>query len=306
MDSPNDSVVIRPILNKKYGMVLSHGMNPILNKIDPYNGSIWAGVEALSNYVAVGGNIEEASLINNYIWPFPDEESLYSLDKSVDAVVDIMKALKTPVISGKDSLSSTYRKGELVIKIPPVLCISVFGRIPDTSKTASTDFKKENSVICLVGDLDINSMGGSTYFDLNNILGESVPKIDLKKFEKISKTINKGINSGEILSCHDISEGGLFSSIFDMCVGGDMGANLKINNKERLDYFLFNETAGVFLVEVENEKIAKKIFKGIKFINLGKTQKEKKININFESKKISTDLYNLKKAWQKPMKELFA
>ncbi len=306
MDSPNDSVVIRPILNKKYGMVLSHGMNPILNKIDPYNGSIWAGVEALSNYVAVGGNIEEASLINNYIWPFPDEESLYSLDKSVDAVVDIMKALKTPVISGKDSLSSTYRKGELVIKIPPVLCISVFGRIPDTSKTASTDFKKENSVICLVGDLDINSMGGSTYFDLNNILGESVPKIDLKKFEKISKTINKGINSGEILSCHDISEGGLFSSIFDMCVGGNMGANLKINNKERLDYFLFNETAGVFLVEVENEKIAKKIFKGIKFITLGKTQKEKKININFENKKISADLYDLKKAWQKPMKEMFA
>lgn len=305
MDAPNDSVVLRPILNKKYGMVLSHGLNPILNRINPYDGSIWAGVEALSNYVSVGGDIENASLINNYIWPFPDEESLWSLDKSVDAVVEIMKSLKIPVISGKDSLSSTYRKGETLIKIPPVLCISVFGKITDSTKTVSSDFKKENSSIYLVGDLDVDSMGGSTYFDINIINGGDVPRIDLKKFKKISKAINSGILSGEILSCHDISEGGLFTSVFDMCIGGDMGINLKLNKKNRIDYFLFNETAGTFVVELENEKIAKKIFKDVSFKLIGKTKKEKRINIVFDKKEISANLYELKRAWKKPMEEIF-
>jgi phosphoribosylformylglycinamidine synthase len=147
-DGPNDAAVIRPLLDKNYGMIVSHGLNPALNNIDSYWGSIWAGVEALSNYVAVGGDFREASLINNYVWPFPDEESLWTLDRSVDAVIDLMKIFKTPVISGKDSLSSTYRgKDGTVIKIPPVLCISAFGRVKNVLKTQTADFKKPGSVI---------------------------------------------------------------------------------------------------------------------------------------------------------------
>ncbi len=306
LDAPNNSAVLRPILNKKYGMVLSHGLNPVLNNIDPYGGGIWAGVEALSNYVSVGGDIENASLINNYIWPFPDEESLWSLDKSVDAVIDLMKGLKIPVISGKDSLSSTYRKGDMVIKIPPVLCISAFGRIPDTTKTISSDLKKDSSLICLIGNLDTDSMGGSVYFDVNNLIGDSVPKINLKEFGKLAKQINKGIVSGDILSCHDISEGGILTSAFEMCIGGNIGMSLKISKNKRPDYFLFNETAGTFLIEVENKKIAEKIFGKNNFIVLGKTQKEKSVDVINGEKIFSADLFELKKAWQKPMKRIFS
>ncbi|MBI2074713.1 MAG: phosphoribosylformylglycinamidine synthase, partial [Candidatus Levybacteria bacterium] len=226
MDGPNDAAVLRPFFDKKYGMIISHGLNPVLNKIDPYWGSIWAATEAIANYTAVGGDYKNASLINNYVWPFPDEESLWSLDKSVDAVVDFMKALKIPVISGKDSLSSTYRgKDGQIIKIPPVLCISVFGKIPNATKTTSTDFKKENSVICLIGKPDFEGMAGSTYFDaiatpsrspFGHLEGEHIPRIDLKLLPKVLDTLYKAIQSGKILSCHDISEGGLITTIFEM------------------------------------------------------------------------------------------
>jgi phosphoribosylformylglycinamidine synthase len=75
-----------------------------------------------------------------------------------------MKAMKTPVISGKDSLSSTYRgRNNEIIKIPPVLCISAFGRISDVGKTMTTDLKKENSLLYLIGFQDLSAMGGSTY-----------------------------------------------------------------------------------------------------------------------------------------------
>ncbi|MDP3726834.1 MAG: phosphoribosylformylglycinamidine synthase subunit PurL [bacterium] len=330
LDGPNDAVVIRPLLNRPYGMIVSHGLNPVLNKIDPYWGSIWAAVEAISNYVAVGGNYKNASLINNYIWPFPDEESLWSLDKSVDAVVDFMKTLRIPVISGKDSLSSTYRaKDGTVIKIPPVLCISVFGKIPDVSKTISSDFKKEGSIICLVGKMDYERMGGSVYYqachsDPERSEGKEsqIPHIDLNLLPKVLNTIHREIQSRKILSCHDISEGGLITAIFEMCVGGNMGIIIATPTSDggrpslrghdssevnfRSDFFLFNETAGCFLVEVENEKVAKKLFQEVPFLIIGKTVRQLTIAVQHNKKQLfSVGVEPLKRAWQEPMRRIF-
>src|SRR3990167_7764643 len=155
LDAPNDGVIIKPLLDKPYGLAVTHGLNPVLNSIDPYWGSVWAIVEAVSNFVSVGCDIKNAALIDNFIWPFPDEESLADLDKSVDACVTMAKLLNIPFVSGKDSLSSTYRypagpeqsrraEGK-ILKIPQVLLISVFGKIADIEKTASSDFKSTDS-----------------------------------------------------------------------------------------------------------------------------------------------------------------
>ncbi len=331
-DGPQDAAVIRPLLNKPYGMIASHGLNPILVRLDPYWGSIWSATEAVSNYVSVGGDYKNASLINNYIWPYPDEESLWSLDKSVDAVVDFMKLLKIPVISGKDSLSSTYKgKDGTVIKIPPVLCISVFGKIPDVSKTVSSDFKKANSILVLIGKQDLERMAGSIYFESlktpsrwpNGLLeGGRIPHVNLMLLPKTLNAIYNGIQDGKILSCHDISEGGLITAIFEMCVGGNMGAQIHLegvvsqhlrgdrrgsSKVDRLDYFLFNETSGCFIVELENEKIASKLFKNIPHFVLGKTQNQKTLDV-FQNKKqiFSAELEDLKNSWKKPMWKIFS
>ncbi len=300
LDGPTDGSVMRPILKKPYGMVISHGLNPILNRIDPYRGSMWAVVEALSNYTAIGGNIQEASLINNYIWPFPDEVSLWELDKSVDAVVNAMKIFKTPVISGKDSLSSTYRgKDGTVIKIPPVLCISVFGRIPDVSKTVSSDFKNEGSVICLLGKQDVKNMGGSMLYQMLHVTAGNVPLPDLKKLPLLLKTLHKAISTGNILACHDVSEGGIITALFEMSVGGGMGVKLALDEKNT--DVLFNETPGTFIVEVESRDIAKKLFKNIPYKVIGKTIPGKKIILNTQQLHID----ELVEVWKEPMKKLF-
>ena len=61
-------------------MIIAHGLNPVLNIINPYYGSLWAAAEATANAVACGANPAEMALIDNFIWPFPDEESLGALD----------------------------------------------------------------------------------------------------------------------------------------------------------------------------------------------------------------------------------
>ena len=306
-DGPNDAVVITPILGKPYGMIVAHGINPILNRIDPYWGSVWATAEAMANYVAVGGDPDEAVLVNNYIWPFPDEDAMGSLDLSVDAVVDCMNALERPVISGKDSLSSTYRgKDGQVIKIPPVLCMSVFGRIPDIEKTVTSDIKKENSSLYLVGALD-RGMAGSTYYDVNGLVGDEVPKIDLKVLPAVLRGVHEAIKSGEVLACHDVSEGGIISAISEMAFGGDCGVELSLSAQmQRPDLFLFNETAGTFVVEVENDEIANNLFGTLPYIRLGKTTQAKTINVKVgEDDLFTVPTDELKQAWQEPLRRIF-
>ena len=309
-DGPNDGTVIKPILSKSYGVVITHGLNPALNLIDPYWGSIWAITEAISNFVSCGGDIKSAALIDNFIWPFPDEESLADLDKSVDACSDMAKLLKMPFISGKDSLSSTYRyPSGKILKIPPVLLISVFGRISDVAKTASSDFKKINSTIVLVGRPDLKNQGGSVYFDIVGASSSLISKVDLKLVKNVFETITAGIKSGQIFACHDISEGGMAATLAEMCFGAGFGAEIdlaKVSPRSRPDFIFFSETAGTFLVEVENPAVAKKLFNGVSHYILGQTTAEEKISV-FSDRRIlcSQSLQELKAAWQKPMRAIF-
>lgn len=310
LNAPTDAVVLRPILDKKYGFITAHGLNPILNRINPYWGSVWAIAEAVSNYVSVGGDLKNAALIDNFIWPFPDSESLASLDNSVDACIDMAKILKMPFVSGKDSLSSTYRyPNGSVLKIPPVLLISVFGKIPDVEKTASSDFKHNNSTIVLVGKSDFKNLAGSIYFEVTNSTSVNLPKVEIKTLPKVLQSITRGIQAQQILACHDISEGGMATTIFEMCLGGNLGADInlsKLTKVSRIDHVLFSETAGTFVVEVQNQSVARKLFKSVPYSIIGRTKKEKIINIeNGKSNMVSSSIENLKKVWQKPMKEVF-
>ncbi|MDP3941357.1 MAG: phosphoribosylformylglycinamidine synthase subunit PurL [bacterium] len=309
MDAPNDGAIVKPFYDKPYGLVTTHGLNPVLNTIDPYWGSVWAVTEAVANYVAVGGDITHAALIDNFVWPFPDAESLADLDKSVDACVAMAHLLNMPFVSGKDSLSSTYRYPDgKVLKIPPVLLISVFGKIPDVKKTVSADFKKQNSVIVFVGNQDTKNIGGSVYSNDSYQFTSDIPRVDLKILPKILTTITKTIQSGMILSCHDISEGGLAAAIAEMCFGAGFGAEIdlaKISEK-RPDLTFFNETAGTFLVEVANEKVAARMFKSIPHVILGKTNPSDAITVQFGKKRVANvTLSELKKAWQQPMRAIF-
>lgn len=314
LDAPNDGAIVKPLYKKPYGLAITHGLNPGMTQLDPTLGSIWAITEAVANYVAIGGDTNDAALIDNFVWPFPDQASLADLDASVDACSKMAKLLQMPFVSGKDSLSSTYRypNGE-VLKIPPVLLISVFGKIPDVTKTISSDFKTVGSTIVLVGKPDTKNLGGTTYFDITKSTSKNIPDIDIKTLPKILTTMTTAIREGHVLSAHDISEGGIAGALAEMCFGGGFGATINLDviasetKQSRPDFILFNETAGTFLVEVNDEKTAKKLFADVPYIVLGNTIAEPKITINSNEKAlVSATIDELKQAWQKPMKAIFS
>ncbi len=309
---PNDALVIRPILNKPYGIVQSHGMNPTLNRIDPYEGTVWAITEASANYISAGGDITEACGVGNYVWPFPDEAAMGSIDSSVDAAVDMMNLLGLPVISGKDSLSSTYRHGDEVINIPPVYTMSIFGRIQDVEKTMTTDIKQPGSTLILVGDIS-HGMAGSAYYETVKATSNQPPIVNRDTLNQVFGSVQSAIASGKVLACHDVSEGGVITAITEMCFGGDCGAYIEPSDvsMRRMDKFLFNETAGCFVVEVENMQTAEELFSNVSYRRLGKTTEQPSITVQHRdvasggSVIFSAKLDELKDAWEAPMKAVF-
>lgn len=309
-DGPNDGAVVKPLYGKPYGMAVSHGLNPVLNILDPYWGSIWAVTEALANFVAIGGNTKDAALIDNFVWPFPDAAALADLDKSVDACVAMAKLLSMPFISGKDSLSSTYRyPNGKILKIPPVLLVSVFGKIPNVTKTVTSDFKATDSVIVLLGNPDLENLGGSTYFDVTNSQFKNPPRVDVKNLKAVLNSLTKAIAKGEILAAHDISEGGIAAALAEMSFGGNIGAEIDLTKIANLreDFVFFAETAGTFLVEVKDEKTARANFKSVPYSLIGKTTRDSNISVYSKTRVIARqEIKDLKNAWQKPIVEVFS
>ncbi len=311
-DGPNDAVVMRPFPDREYGIVQAHGLNPILNRLDPYEGAKWAVAEAMSNYVAAGGDPDDCALIDNFISPTPDPESLGSLHRQVEGLTDSLDALERPAISGKDSLSSTYRgtRGgeDVVIKIPPVLCMSVMGKIPEVESAMTTDFKCPGSTICVVGYPE-GGLGGSVYYDVAGGESAAVPSVDLGTLSAVLRSVHRAIRNGQVTACHDISEGGLIAAVSEMAFGGDCGAKLDLDTLDSSDIAreLFEETAGQFVVEVPAGADPHEIFDWRGCVVIGRTIQDRTVTVNNEDAELfSASLSELKGAWQKRLKEVRA
>jgi len=306
-DAPNDSAVLTPLLGKPYGMVIGHGLNPILNRIEPYRGTVWAAAEAVSNLVAAGANPDEIMLIDNFIWPVPDEVMMGALDRAVDACADFSVQLGMPFISGKDSLSSTYRTTDgQVIQIPPVVCISAFGRIADVRRTVSADLKRVGTRLLLLGQRDLAAMGGSVFYDLLGYTGNNVPQVDLSVLRRVFETLYSRIQAGRVLACHDISEGGLATALAEMCFGGGVGVEIDIPSGIPAEQFLFNETPGCFVLEVDSSLQDEDLFAEVPWLELGRTVSDPVLSAVSGGRKLfSVGLDDLKENWQKPMNGVF-
>jgi phosphoribosylformylglycinamidine (FGAM) synthase-like enzyme len=63
------------------------------------------------------------------------------------------------------------------------------------------------------------------------------------------------MQAGLIVSCHDVSEGGLAIALAEMCIAGRLGASISDLPHEDLVTALFSESAGRLVVEVEQRSV---------------------------------------------------
>lgn len=297
----NDAVVLTPILGKPYAAVEAHGTNPTLTELDPARGTKWVYAEAVSNYVAAGGNPDDMIAVNNYISAKPTARVMGALDLSVDTLMDECVAeFHSPVISGKDSLSSTFVDTDgTVIEAPYNLTVTVAGKLPDVSRTVSSDIKEPGSVLVLLGKQDLAAMGGSIYYDTMNGVSATVPDVDIPEFHKTTRSLHAAMQQGLVSAAKSVKEGGVVTAVAEMLFGGDCGADLDIADMNEL----FNETTGTFVIELADETIAASLFSNLDYKVIGRTKPEKQLSVAGHDDMAVDELMA---AWQRPFEEVFA
>ncbi len=319
-DGPSDAAVVRPILNLKKGIVVSNGINPKYGQIDPYWMAASCIDEALRQIIAVGGDLNRIALLDNFCWGDTDQpRQLGSLVRAAYGCYSAAKDYGTPFISGKDSLHNEYIVGKRRTSIPATLLISAIGVLDNVAKSVTMDFKEPGNLIYIVGNT-YDELGGSHYYALHGVVGNSVPEVNAIHGRKLMDKLSCAIRGGLVKACHDCSEGGIGVAVAEMAFAGDYGAQIYLNkvphkivhspqsivHSKRDDYVLFSESNTRFIVEVteKERKDFEKTMGGIAIGLIGRVQYRKDLIVygSYNRTVARAQLSKLKEAWQKPLR----
>ncbi len=311
-DGPGDAAVIRPVLTSNRGLIIANGCNPKYGVIDPYWMAASAIDEAIRQIIAVGGNLEQIALLDNFCWGNTDKpDRLGGLVRAAQACYDIAKIYETPFISGKDSLNNEYQVGDVSIAIPPTLLISAIGILPDITRAVSMDVKQPHDLIYLIGDTK-DELGGSHYYDVHGFLGRNVPAVDAHTGKKLMTALSQALQQGLVRACHDCSEGGLAVAAAEMAFAGGFGMTLNLrqvpssDGLDRNDKILFSESNSRFLVEVApaQQEAFEKMLRGHACGLIGTTTPNRQFQIfGLQGQLVvKATIDELKEAWQRTLR----
>ena len=240
---PGDSSVIKPVDNSWKGLALTSDINPYLMEANPYHGTMSAVEEVCRNLASVGARID--SLADCLCFGNPQRPDIMGQFKaSCEALRDAATSIDVPYVSGNVSLYNETADGA----IPPTPVLMGIGLVDDIRKCVTSDMKKEGT-IWIVGRTK-EEMGASLYYRTLGIECKNVPTTDFSSFIPRMEQLIQAIENGEVVACHDISNGGLALTIIEMAMSGT-GAEINLNSDLRDDIELFSESNGRWVVQVE-------------------------------------------------------
>ena len=244
------------------GIATALGHAPQAGLADPAAGSVLSVAEALTYIVwaPLAEGMDSLSLSANWMWPCRSQEGedarLYA---GVKALSDFCCDLHINVPTGKDSLSLSqqYPNGEKIIS-PGTVIVSAGGEVKDIKKVVSPVLvnNKNASIYHIDFSFDQQRLGGSAFAQSLGKVGDDVPTVkNAEYFCDAFNAIQQLIEKGWIMAGHDISAGGLITTLLEMCFAntkGGMHINLHdICQDGDIVKTLFAENPGV-VIEVND------------------------------------------------------
>lgn len=291
------------------GIATSIGHAPAAALIDPAAGSVLSIAEALTNviFAPIEGGIKGISLSANWMWPCKNEGEDARLYKAVQAASDFSIALGINIPTGKDSLSMTqkYPDGNVVYS-PGTVIISTVGEVSDIRKTVDPVIKPDDQSELFYIDLskDEYKLGGSSFAQVLNKVGCDCPTIkDANYFARAFETVQQLILNNHVLAGHDISAGGLITTLLEMVFANNhagLSIDLSRINESDAVKLLFAENPGLVL-QIKNVAAAESILKtnGIEYHKIGKTNKYRSFTLVKGAKTYLLDIDHLRDLWFK-------
>ena len=296
------------------GIATALGHAPQAGLADPAAGSVLSVAEALTNIVwaPLADGMESLSLSANWMWPCRSQEGedarLYA---GVKALSDFCCDLHINVPTGKDSLSLTqqYPNGEKIIS-PGTVIVSAGGEVSDIRKVVSPVVvnDKHASLYHIDFSFDEQRLGGSAFAQSLGKVGSDVPTVkNAEYFADAFNAVQELIKKGWVMAGHDISAGGLITTLLEMCFANTKGG-MHINLHDLCQdgdvvKALFAENPGVVIEVSDTYKLDFKDFMedlGVGFAKIGYTVEDSRdIVVKAGEKEYTFDIDTLRDTWYK-------
>lgn len=292
----------------KAGIATSIGHAPQVALVDPVAGSVMAIAESLTNIVfaPLTHGLSGVSLSANWMWPCRNKGEDARLYDAVEAASQFAISLGINIPTGKDSLSMTqkYAGDEADVLSPGTVIISAAGEVSDVKKIVSPVLQNEpNSAVYHI-DFSFAplALGGSALAQSLGKLGNETPSVDEPEYFRDAFTaVQELIAGGYVLAGHDISAGGLVTTLLEMCFPNSKGG-LKIDfsaiPETDLVKLLFAENPGVVL-QLKNLEEAEEILRSnsIGFAKIAELSTERTLDIKQGKKHLNLDIDALRDVW---------
>jgi phosphoribosylformylglycinamidine synthase II len=177
---------------------------------DPYKGGMMAVAEAARNIVCSGGEPIGITNCLNFGNPF-DPEVYYQFVYAVKGMGEACRRFNTPVTGGNVSFYNQNPDGAVY----PTPTIGMVGVLDDPNQKMTLDFKQKGDVIYLIGE-SRNDLNCSEY--LHKVKGveySPAPYFNLEEEFEIHNVVAELIKKGLLQSAHDVSEGGLITTLLE-------------------------------------------------------------------------------------------
>jgi phosphoribosylformylglycinamidine synthase len=240
-----------------------------------------------------------------------EDEVLFEAVKAIGE--ELCPELKIGIPVGKDSLSmnTQWQDGseDKQVTAPVSLIISAFANVNDIRKSVTPYFNREKKHRFYYIDLAGGNkrLGGSCLAQSYRQLGNDCP--DLPQVSTIQifwQTMQQLVKNEMISAYHDISDGGLFVSILEMCIASQCGikANLDFSQYTALETLFSEELGAVIAIEEGNDEGFRDIIERMSISDsvhyLGKPKTEKTIVLKQNDQVVfNSELVDLEKQWAK-------
>lgn len=267
-----------------------------------------AVAEALTNLSASYiGDIKRVKLSANWMAAagHPGEDAgLYEAVKAVGE--ELCPALEIAIPVGKDSMSMKTQwqdDGEdKSVTAPLSLVITAFGAVKDVRKTVTPQLSTDDDNVLLYVDLSRGQqrLGGSCLAQVYGQLGDKVPDVDEPKDLRHFFDAIQTLHAGDLLqSYHDVSDGGLVTTLLEMAFAGHCGVNIQlddlpnIHSSNAVNALFAEELGAVLQVRKGQLKLVEQVFEQYALSDtltyIGQAVSGDEINITLENDIILAD-----------------
>jgi phosphoribosylformylglycinamidine synthase len=288
------------------GLATTIGHAPVAALVDAKAGSVLSIAKSLTNIVfaPLADRMKSVSLSANWMWPAKNEGENARIYEAVKAASDFACELGINIPTGKDSMSMTQKYKDGVVYAPGTVIISASGEVSDVRKVVEPVLINDpkSSVYFIDFSKMSRCLGGSAFSQIINKLGNEAPTVkDSSYFVAAFNAIQDCIEDKNILAGHDISSGGLITTLLEMCFADNYsGMALDLTGIDEPDSvkLLFSENPGV-VVQVADAAAfeAKLSAAGVGFTLIGKISGSRAFTVKNGADAFSFDLNSLRELW---------